>query len=56
VAEIIFVVDETNEAAMSLMKKLANAKTGAVTPVTHEEFIAAQNGSLHPIEIGDTHG
>ena len=43
----IYVVDRDNEAAWSVMRKIAdNCKPGAVIPVTAEEFEALRDGVM----------
>jgi hypothetical protein len=49
----VFIVNENNTTAMSVIKKLSGVKNGQLIPVSPEEYKFVKNGGLIPIEIPD---
>ena len=47
----VFLVNESNPIAMSLVNKINNAENGTIVKVTAEEWKFAKHGGLLPIEI-----
>jgi hypothetical protein len=52
----VFLVNESNSVAISLVKKLAGVKHGQLIPVTADEFRFAKGGGLLAVDLPTTSG